>query len=666
MASRRSILLLTAGLFVLNVALNAPFFLPGEGKYRDSIEGGYASMARFISEHPNPFGWNPEQYMGLPTHRWYLPVVPYASAGLIRLLPMLKPEHVYRLAVTAMACAGPVSMFLFVFYFTRRRNWALLTALAYTFYSPSYLVFPAIMKDQGITNLPWRIQVLVKYGEGPHNTGLALLPLALILLWHAATRRRFLHLFAAAAMLACVALTNWVACLGLAWCCLAMLLTGSASSREHGFSAKRLLTASAMGYTLACFWLTPRLIETTIFNWPVDAFQYQVRALQWALFAGLAAIPVCGWLIASRCPRWYYPAFLGVCFTGFLYAAGGHYWFGADVIPESRRYAIELEWFFFVVLFEAVRFLFFQPNRLWRDALMIALGLHLGWYPPQARTYASETWIMHRPTPRQNTIEYRAAEFLNSTGTRGRIYAGGGTRFRLNSWFLLPQLGGTFESGLSNRSALYFHYMIRTGYQSPPGRRAEDAKLLLRAAGVEYVVIHGPKSAEHWKDFVGPSTFEGVLPKVFEEGDDRIYRVPFTGFAHLVKGPEYPQSRVVNANAPDLIGFVAAMDDPQRQLRFEWLSNSRVRIEGSIPPEMLVSTRVAFHPGWEATQDGQPLTTERDAMDLILVRPRAAEWTRIDLRYTPPKQQIAGTLVSVLSWSGCIAAAILERRRRKA
>ena len=57
---------LAAGLFALNVALNIPLFAPGETPYRDSIEGGYAGMARFFAEHPNPWGWNPTQYCGLP------------------------------------------------------------------------------------------------------------------------------------------------------------------------------------------------------------------------------------------------------------------------------------------------------------------------------------------------------------------------------------------------------------------------------------------------------------------------------------------------------------------------------------------------------------------------------------------------------------------------
>ena len=60
-------------IFLLNVWLNAPLFMTGELPFRGSIEGGYVGMARFISAHPNPWGWNPFPYCGLPTEFMYVP-----------------------------------------------------------------------------------------------------------------------------------------------------------------------------------------------------------------------------------------------------------------------------------------------------------------------------------------------------------------------------------------------------------------------------------------------------------------------------------------------------------------------------------------------------------------------------------------------------------------
>src|SRR5581483_12175152 len=98
----------------------------------------------------------------------------------IHLLPHLTPDTIYRTIVSFNTCLGPVTLFLFAVYFTGSRKWSFVAALSYSLISPSYALFPAVEKDRGVAQLPWRVQVLAKYGEGPHNTGLMLLPLAQI------------------------------------------------------------------------------------------------------------------------------------------------------------------------------------------------------------------------------------------------------------------------------------------------------------------------------------------------------------------------------------------------------------------------------------------------------------------------------------------------------
>src|SRR5205807_5202538 len=130
------------------------------------------------------------------------------------------PDYAYRILSAALACLGPSTLFWFVLNFTRSRWWALGAGLAYTFCSPSYYLVHTIDLDRGKAYLPWRLQALVKYGEGPHNAGLTMIPLALIAVWHAGLTPGFAPVFAAAILLAAVTLTNWVAALALACCCL--------------------------------------------------------------------------------------------------------------------------------------------------------------------------------------------------------------------------------------------------------------------------------------------------------------------------------------------------------------------------------------------------------------------------------------------------------------
>jgi len=168
-------------IFLLNVLLNAPLFMAGELPFRESIEGGYVGMARFISEHPNPWGWNPFPYCGLPTQFMYVPGVPYVSALFMHLLPQVSPDQVLRTIVSLMACLGPVTLFYFALYFTEDQRWSFAMAIGYSLLSPSYTLFPAVEKDRGVAQLSWHMKVLAKYGEGPHNSGLTILPLALLI-----------------------------------------------------------------------------------------------------------------------------------------------------------------------------------------------------------------------------------------------------------------------------------------------------------------------------------------------------------------------------------------------------------------------------------------------------------------------------------------------------
>ena len=667
MSGARKTALIAAGLFLFNVAVNAPLFLPGEHKYRDSIEGGYASMARFIAENPNPFGWNPWQYRGLPTHDWYLPLLPYTSALAIKVLPFLRPEHVYRLVVVTITCLGPTTMFLFVMEFVRSRRWALLASLLYMFLSAGYALFPAIKADQGFTYVPWRIQVLVKYGEGPHNVGLVLIPLALIACWRAAIGRRFSQLALAAVALAAVTLTNWVAAVALAWCCLMMLLAGPASSAETGFLGRRILLASLLGYLLACFWLTPEYIATTFFNWPADAYGYTPDPSKYQYLAILIAVPAAIAAIFRWWPQRYYLAFLLLCLAGFAWVVAVHYWFRVDVIPESRRYAVEFEFFLFAAVTEIFRVLITGGHRVLRDLAFVAAGLALPYLVQlQPWNYLTRTWIQLRPAPRFASVEYRLAEKLNELHPRGRVFASGGTRFRLNSWFSLPQLGGTFETGLRNRGATHLMFHIQKGPERPLDQRGSDALNMFRAAGVEYAAIHFAGSAEHWRDIRDPDLVVSKLEQVWREGEDGIYRVPFDGYANFVQPGELPFSLPVAKSAGLLEPYVRAMDDPGRpRVSAQWQGNNRMVLRTpGIPEGQLITVRVSYHPGWSAEQDGTPIRVTGDSLGNLLLDPEAAKGaSEFRLTYTPSWQQIINSIVSLCALGGCILGIRRERAR---
>jgi hypothetical protein len=452
--------LLALSIFVLNLLLNAPLFMNGELPFRGSIEGGYVGMARFISQHPNPWGWNPLAYCGLPTQFMYVPNLPYLSALLIWMLPHVAPDKVFRTIVSLMSCLGPVTLFFFALYFTGSRRWSFAMAVAYSLLSPSYALFPAIEKDRGVAQMAWRIKVLAKYGEGPHNAGLTLLPLALLALWRAARGRGYPQILAAALILAAIPLTNWVGAFSLAISCLLLLL---AAWGEPGFRPARALAAAGLAYLLASFWLTPTFVKTVAFNWPVDSSGYQVQGNQaWSL-AGMIACVLLVRLSFVFLGGSFYFRFAMLCALAFGWISTGYYVYGLDTVPESHRYAIEFELFFAMVLVEAFRLTLRNSNATIRMCAMGTAVVMLLVGAPQLWTYLTQGWDSWAPSPAESTIEYRMARWIAQHPPAGRVMATGGMRFRLNAWFDIPQVGGGFETGLEERTPVDLAYHVRVG-----------------------------------------------------------------------------------------------------------------------------------------------------------------------------------------------------------
>lgn len=527
-------------LAAISFALYAPFFSPLDLPYRESIEPGYAGMARFIREHPNPWGWYSIQYGGLPTQFMYLPALPY-SAGLLSKIAAIEPEYAHRLITSTFALLAPVAVYWFLNYFLRARWWAFAVALCYLLVSPSYGLIEQIDKDRGLVYLPWRLQVMAKYGEGPHNVGLALLLPTLMAIWRAATCRTHTSLVIAAVAMAAVVLVNWICGLALGLAVLVLMLSVFGLGRELQFSFRRVLLAGALAYGLACFWLIPSLIKTTFFNWPKDAFGYKVDDRSWLWFAGwIGGLVLIRLLFVGR-NQWFL-CFVTAAFYCFGFLAIGYYSFQHDTLPESRRYTLEFELFLFLAVSTWMWFGLRSSNGVHKFCAIAPLVVMLAQGAPQAFRAVTQSRADWKLETKESTVEYQIAKWLNDQKPQGRIFASGGLRFRLNSWFLLPQAGGTFETGLHTREPLAQAYKVRTNLGSKPGEELKDAVTALEKLGVEYLVVHGTRSSEYYRDFKTPELY-AALPVAVRFGDDVVYRIPFTPPLRENPRPDIPDQK---------------------------------------------------------------------------------------------------------------------------
>jgi hypothetical protein len=645
--------LMAFAIFLLNLLLNAPLFMSGELPFRESIEGGYVGMARFFSQHPNPWGWNPLPYCGLPAQFMYVPGVPYVSALFMHLLPHVPPDQVFRTIVSLMTCLGPVTLFLFALYFTENRTAAFITALVYSLISASYALFPAVEKDRGIAQLSWHVKVLAKYGEGPHNSGLTLLPLALLALWRAMKGRGYPLILAAAILLAIIPLTNWVAALGLAISSALLLL---AAWGEPEFHLQRALFAAGLAYLLACFWLTPSFVGNIVSNWPVDSYGYQVHDQQaWSL-AGMALGVLLIRLLFRFLRAFWYFCFVTLGAFVFGWIATVYYVFGTDTVPESHRYAIEFEFFLALALLEVFRRTLRSPDSTIRMCAQGTLAVMLLVGAPQLWAYLTQGWDAWSPAPPETTVEYKLAQWIAQHPPAGRVFATGGLRYRLDSWFDIPQIGGGFETGLANRVPINIAYHIRVGDGPWKGHEVEEAMDELKALGAQYVVIHGSKSREFYRDFRRPERITANLPPVFHIEDDTVYALPFQSLAHLMRQDELPDADVV-VHPQALSRYVAAISDVSRpSLAAQWMGADTLDITGPVPQGNVVAVQVSNDDGWRAMQNGHALDIEEDRLGFIVLHPSAAANTHIELHYRGTLEQKAMAAVSLLAWLGALIA----------
>src|SRR5262249_37127622 len=167
------------------------------------------------------------------------------------------------------------------------------------------------------------------------------------------------------------------------------------------------LAAAGLAYLLASFWLTPTFISTVAFNWPTDAFGYQLQNRQELLLGALAASIVAIWLAFRRLRGSFYFCFVTLCAFIFGWLATAFYVFGVDTIPESRRYALEFELFLILALAELFRLALRSSNSTVRLCVYGSGGLLLIFGLSQAWGYVTLPYPQWSPVPKASTIEYR-------------------------------------------------------------------------------------------------------------------------------------------------------------------------------------------------------------------------------------------------------------------
>lgn len=640
--------------FVLAVALVKPLF---KAKYLDrwsSIESTFIADARFLSAHwPHP-GWQPLWYCGTRFDYVYPPALRYGSAFVSRTLGVIpaKGYHIYCAFFYAVGIAG---VYFFVVTGSGSRGAAWLAAAASALVSPNFLFIKSLRDDAWLL-VPQRLGVLVRYGEGPHMTALALIPIALAFTFRALPRFRPGATAAAAFVCALVVSNNFYGATALA----ILFALAAWSVYLAGLDKAVWVRAgviAALAYGLAAFWLTPSYLWITVRNLKFVS----EHGNAWSLWIGIA-IAIVFLLVSDRYARGRREAAYAVFVTGSLLFFSmnvlGYYALDFRIVGEPARHVPEFDLAFILAAAELLR-------RLWktrRPALRIACAALVCVSFFSARDYVRRAWHIYiRDDAYQNTVEYKMAAWVAANFPDARTFASGSVRFWFNAWFDLQQVGGGSEQGLSNPQVIPAQWQVRLAEQG------ETSVEWLRAMGADLVIVHEENSKERYHDFRNPKKFQGRLPVIFNDGEGNlVYRVPRrAGLARVV---ETARARALlpprnNEDLERVRAYAeAAEGGPDVPASTRWEGTDRMRVRARLRPGESILVQESYDPAWRAWSAGRSLPVVEDALGFMRIEAPPGEHD-IALAFETPLENRLGRVLTFVAGAICAGLAALALRR---
>jgi hypothetical protein len=616
-------------LFLLNAVICFRLLRTEYVNQLPSVEGLFISLARYIQRQRPHYDWIPLWHAGMPFSLVYQPML-HQIVATVATVCHISPAFSYHV-VTGLAYAfGPVALYWLAVSLSRNPPVSFCAALIFSLFSPS-LLLSAIRTDAGGMWNARRLQALVVYGEGPNILGLALCMIALAAFHWGLIRKTAASTTTAAIAMATVPATNWPATVALTLglvCYLAAL-----PSKQLRLSLSRIAVIGVMVCCFASPFALPSTIwstfknTSTISGYPTPGFARWVAIF--VLFASIAVLRK--FLLSfdvSVVLRFaiLYSALLG----GVVLAA---VWFGIRLVPQPVRFHIAMEIGLVLTMAFAGSLLCAQWPQV-RTAAMIAFLLACGLQFVHYRRYARD---IIKPLEIRNTVEYQMADWFDRTIHTERVMASGTTSDWMNIFTDTPQLRGCCEQSATNPEDRIADYVIRQGYRSEE-QTADYSLLWLKAYAVHAVAIGGPHSREHYKDFEYPYRFEGRLPLDWQEGDDRIYRVPARapGLARVTRSETVVRHPPQNGiDVAELRKFVADLDNPALPiLETSWQGPNRATIRGSLAPDDVISVAVNFDRGWTASANGRPAHVYKDGLGFIVIQPNCSTSCVVELRWT--------------------------------
>jgi hypothetical protein len=621
--------------------------------------GTFMAISRFIVEHWPHLNWYPWWFNGEPFENTYSPMLHMIDAAFAALFHCSTPRA-FNFVTGLFYVTGPAFLFLFAWRVSKHLETSFFAALFYSLFSPAVL-FHAFRGDLGSWWSAWRLRVLVYYGEGPHTVVLAMLPVALLFVYLAFTKRKYIWYVAAGLTMAVVALVNAFGAMDLGFGCACLIL--AMRDRKQMLHAT-LITAgiAVMAYLLASGFITPTLARTIMTDSQNVGDHYGAR-----LFGPLALIflmLVCLSFAAQRIPDYFTRFSLLFAFVFFAIVA---FYELANVpaLPQPHRYALEMEPALALALVFCSRPVVLRMKPWMR---VIALAAMVLFVIHQTRHFRHYARFFTQKLDVTQRIEYKTAQWMNQNLPGQRAFVGAETGLWLNVFADTPQMNSGHDPFNPNFAVMEMAvYHIYSG-EGAGAHDAQDSILWLKAFGCQAIYVPGPKSQVYTKPFQHPYKFQGVLPVLWHEEDDTIYALPqrTKSIAHVVPEGALVEHQPVNGlDTPELSRYVAALDDPALpDAPLTWRSTASAHIQTTLHPGQVISLQQTFDKGWIAAANGRPAKVTRDGLGLTVIHAGCDGQCEVELSFDGGLER---KLFRAVSWTVAIAALAgfwIPRRRR--
>lgn len=598
-----------------------------------SIEPTFIGESRMLSDNWANHLWQPLWYCGTRAAYIYPPGLRVIGAVIAGVLHS-GYAHAYHVAIGAFYVLGIAVVYLWTHAASGSRMAARLAALATALVSPSLLILPDFLADTRFMT-PWRTHVLMVYGEGPHISSLAVLPLV----WLAAWRRfqgggaGWIVLSAAAA--AGVVTINFYGATALAITFPILAWTWFLQRRDWRVFRDAALMG-ALAYGLTAWWLTPSYFAITSRNLRLVA----PAGNRWSLpVLGVVLAAYVAFSLFIRLRPYAFFITSGLAFLS-LYVLGFR-WFGFQIAGNPLRLAPEFDLFAILCACQILAWMWTRPIPRIAAALVIAACVWTSW------PYLTHLRAEFRPdTHWRDRIEYRTAAWLHENFPDQRVFLTGSIRLWSNVWTDQQQADGGSDQGIQNPLLPAAKWGVI--HNTDPA----IARDWLQTLGADILVVPQPGSQEVYKEFPHPAMFDGFLPLLRDDGEhNRYYRVPrrTTGIVRVVDRSRISAVQALQSEpSPDQIhaysdAIEAATAGGNASGR--WLDSNTFDVAADVREGEWLLVQETFDRYWRAYEGSARLAVTRDPAGFLLLQPGPGKHS-IRLVFETPAEEIAGRIVT--------------------